>query len=114
MKSGKAFVILWEFQVRPGFEPVFERVYSPKGDWAQLFSKAEGYFRTELNRDVKNRGRYLTMDVWESERAYLKFHETYANEYRAVDQRCEELTQKETALGTFETVTADFVTGTET
>ena len=101
------YVTLWEFHVLPGFEEQFERVYGSGGDWAQLFRKGEGYIRTELYRDLKNRRRYVTVDVWESELSHREFLEGHADEYRAMDKRCEEMTKEETPLGQYETVTTE-------
>jgi hypothetical protein len=56
---------------------------------------------TELNRDLKDSGRYLTFDFWTSESAYQSFREGHRAEYQALDDRCAELTERETALGAF-------------
>lgn len=111
------YVTVWEFQVRPGSEQAFERSYGSDGEWVQLFRKARGYVRTDLYRDLKDRQRYVTIDLWESEAAYLNFREQYVREYGAIDQRCQEMTAKETALGAYEIVQAirlDRDTGTDT
>jgi hypothetical protein len=31
------FVVLWEFEVKPGCEERFETVYGPGGDWLPFF-----------------------------------------------------------------------------
>jgi hypothetical protein len=31
------FLVLWEYEVKPGSEKRFEKAYGPAGDWAQLF-----------------------------------------------------------------------------
>ena len=36
------FLVLWEFEVKPGREQRFELVYGPGGDWNFLFSN-DGY-----------------------------------------------------------------------
>src|SRR5882757_4144284 len=33
------FLVLWEFEVKPGCEKRFERVYGPGGDWDSLFRR---------------------------------------------------------------------------
>ncbi len=30
------FLILWEFEVKPGEETAFEKVYGPEGQWVEL------------------------------------------------------------------------------
>jgi heme-degrading monooxygenase HmoA len=107
INSAKLYVVLWEFQVRPEFEELFQRIYGSQGDWAELFRKGKGYVRTEFYRDVKNARRYVTVDVWESELAYHEFRKDHEKEYRAIDQRGEGMTEKETSLGAFEMLPAN-------
>jgi heme-degrading monooxygenase HmoA len=96
-----SYLVIWEFQVRPGAEPDFERIYGPRGDWAQLFSKGEGYLRTDLLRDRERAGRYVVLDHWSSDEHYQRFRAAHQAEYKALDQRCESLTVRESPLGTF-------------
>jgi heme-degrading monooxygenase HmoA len=98
------YLILWEFIVRQGMEPQFEEVYGSGGDWAKCFRKGRGYQGTELSRDADNQQRYLTMDFWESRGDYLAFKSQHAAEYKAIDQKCEALTEQERELGRFERV----------
>jgi heme-degrading monooxygenase HmoA len=98
------YLTIWEFRVRAGCESEFESVYGPHGDWVRLFSKGQGFMRTELNHDLNDPRRYLTLDYWSSKEAYETFREQYRAEYTALDQRCEGLTERETAVGIFERV----------
>ena len=94
-------VIVWEFRARPGREAEFEEVYGPGGAWVELFARSEGFVGTELLRDVAEPGRYLTLDQWTSRSAFETFRERWADDYRELDERCEALTLREEALGTF-------------
>ncbi len=98
------YAIVWEFRARPGCEWQFEQVYGPNGDWAKLFSVAEGYLRTELMRDEDNPGRYLSIDLWRSRQDYDSFRQRHAEEYRRLDEKCEEMTENEFAVGVFERI----------
>ena len=99
-----SYLVIWEFQVRAGAEAEFERIYGPRGDWAQLFAKGKGYHGTELLRDRENRGRYVVLDRWVSAEHYQGFRAAHEAEYKAIDQRCESLTVRESPLGTFSAV----------
>jgi hypothetical protein len=46
------FVTLWEFEVKPGSEELFERTYGPDGQWAELFRRDARYLGTRLLWDV--------------------------------------------------------------
>lgn len=88
--GGALYMILWEFQVKPGREKRFEQVYSPEGDWARFFRQGKDYLGTELERDLQKKGRYLTADYWTSQIAYESFREQRLGEYQALDKQCAE------------------------
>lgn len=96
------FLILWEFDVKPGFEERFESVYGPSGDWAQLFLRDPAYQRTLLLRDPFRMRTYMTLDFWASQKAYESFRQANSDTYSALDERCEELTSAERKIGAFE------------
>lgn len=95
------YLVIWEFHARRGMEAAFENAYGPQGAWSRLFGSGEGYLRTELVRDLETTGRYLTMDFWSSKQAYEQFRLANADQYRAIDEECEELTASESKLGEF-------------
>jgi heme-degrading monooxygenase HmoA len=99
-----SYLVVWQFRPRLGLEGSFEREYGPQGSWARLFATAEGFIRTELNRDLKDSGRYLTLDFWTSKEAYESFRAKHAAEYAGIDQECEALTIEEKYLGEFSKV----------
>jgi heme-degrading monooxygenase HmoA len=96
------YIIVWEFRPRQGAEARFEEAYGPQGVWAKLFARGEGFVGTELNRDLKDAGRYITVDLWVSRGAFEAFRAGHQAEYTAIDQQCEALTAEEKPLGTFQ------------
>ena len=96
-------VVVWEFRVRPNKQRVFERIYGAQCDWAKLFRSGRGYIRTEMMRDVESRDKYLTLDYWRSRHEYEEFKKKNREAYRALDEKCETLTSKETKIGEFGT-----------
>jgi len=92
--------ILWTYRVERGWAALFEAIYGPDGDWAQLFRQADGYHGTELLRQAE--GRYATIDRWESTAHFERFEERFAEGYARLDERCEALTEAEDFIGTFE------------
>jgi heme-degrading monooxygenase HmoA len=100
------YVIVWEFHVRDGCEHDFETIYGPEGAWTRFFRRGDGYLGTELTRDVEQQNRYLTLDFWASQTDYERFRAQYGREYEALDKKCEELTDKEIAHGSFQTLGA--------
>jgi hypothetical protein len=96
------FLALWEYEVKPGCEERFEKVYGPEGDWARLFRRDSHYHETRLVRDSFRRGVYLTMDFWETRGAYEEFMAGHGAEYKKIDAMGEELTVRERRVGWFE------------
>jgi heme-degrading monooxygenase HmoA len=98
------YLIIWEFRVRAGMEARFESAYGPRGSWAQFFSKGKGYVSTELNHDLKDSQRYVTLDFWVSREAYESFRREHAAEYKALDEEFERMTEEELEVGNFERI----------
>jgi ribosomal-protein-alanine N-acetyltransferase len=101
-QPGSHFTAVWEFHVPTNKRRAFEKAYRPNGDWASLFRRGEGYIRTELIRDPATPGRYVTLDFWTSRLAYQRFKGQNVPLYKALDKRCEMLTQSERLIGEFE------------
>ena len=98
------FLILWEFEVKPGCEQRFERVYGPGGDWDSLFRGDPNHASTCLYRDAAKPRVYLTADYWRSRESYEEFHKSRQAEYKSLDAACEELTACECHIGSYETI----------
>lgn len=96
-----AYVIVWEFRVRPGMEKRFAEAYGSHGEWVRLFQQDPAYIRTELMRDMHEPSRYLTLDFWASEAAYEAFRENRKDEYKGIDAKYEEMTEAEREVGRF-------------
>jgi quinol monooxygenase YgiN len=112
----RSYFAVWEFHVKPESRLVFEKTYGPDGSWARLFRKSADFCGTQLLRDLGRPGRYLTVDHWTSCEALHQFKQAHRPEYDAFDQQCESLTDKESFLGEFESVSGlplDFQVGPE-
>ena len=107
VSAESGYLLIWQFRPRPGAERAFEEVYGPLGAWARLFAMAEGFVRTELNRDLKDPERYLTLDFWISKEEYESFRAKHGEEYAAIDRECETLTAEEKLVGEFAKVGVD-------
>ena len=101
----KRFAYVWQYVVEDGQRAAFEHTYGPEGEWVQMFSHADGYLETELLSDAEDGGKYLTIDYWVSKEARNAFRLDFADEFQALDRRCEELTVQERFLGDLYLVT---------
>lgn len=98
------FVVLWEFEVKPGCEERFETVYDPQGDWASLFHRDANHAGTHLFRDATRPRVYLTADYWHSRMAYEAFLHAQQAEYKKLDAECEGLTLTERHIGSYDEI----------
>ena len=105
------FVALWEFEVKPGCQKRFLKVYGPGGDWATLFQIDANFQETLLLHDPAHPAIFLTLDTLDtldfgaSRQAYESFMAAHAAEYKRLDAVGEELTLRERRMGWFERVT---------
>jgi hypothetical protein len=79
-------VIVWEFRPRAERRAEFVTAYGPRGNWAQLFQRAEG---------------------WTNRAAYDSFRNRFSAEYAALDAACEEYTVHEERVGEFELLNSE-------
>jgi len=98
------FLALWEFEVKPGCEERFERVYGPAGDWARLFRSDSNYSETRLLHDPFRPAIYLTLDFWSTREAYENFQAERRAEYEAIDEASAGLMLSERRIGLYELV----------
>ena len=94
--------LVWEFIARENKVADFERYYASDGHWAKLFERSAGFHGTALLRDMERRGRYLTVDSWETAGAHHSMRAEFSREYEQLDRDCEDFTECETHLGDFE------------
>ena len=98
------FVVLWEFEVKPGCEQRFQTVYGPGGDWDLLFRSDPHHAGTRLLRDLARPRVYLTMDQWQSKKSHEEFRQIREAEYKALDAVSENLTAREHKIGSYEVI----------
>jgi heme-degrading monooxygenase HmoA len=99
------YVIIWEYMIKPEHAAAFEEIYAANGTWAQLFKKHAGYLSSELLHDPNDFHRYITIDRWRSSQDYQTFLLQWKAEYTALEAQCDGLTEQETLLGKWESVT---------
>ena len=95
---------MWEYRVSPENVVEFYKLYGPEGVWVSLFRQGTGYLGTHLLRDRNDPDRYITIDRWESEDAFVRFRRAFAEEFESLDRKGEELTLEETPLGEYQSI----------
>ncbi|MFO7445765.1 MAG: antibiotic biosynthesis monooxygenase [Ignavibacteriaceae bacterium] len=95
------FIVIWEYKVKPGSEEEFEQSYGPKGDWVKFFKSNKEYLGTELIKGIEASRSYVTIDRFDSEKAYVDYLEKHKEKYEELDDRFTLLTEFETKIGSF-------------
>jgi hypothetical protein len=98
------FVILWEFEVKPGCEDRFQVVYGQDGPWVRLFRRDPRYRKTLLLRDPARLLFFFTLDFWESQSAYDEFLSRNKSAYEALDRATDGLTDAERLVGRYDQI----------
>jgi heme-degrading monooxygenase HmoA len=96
------FVILWEFEVKPGNRVGFEKAYGSAGSWVQLFQRDSHFRGTQLLHHPSREHCYFTLDFWDSETAYRDFLTTNRQAYEELDSFLQGLTLRERHVVSFE------------
>ena len=99
-----AFVVVWEFRVRPARVSEFVALCNADGEWAKLFARGEGFLGTHLMRDESSPVRFVTIDRWRDSTSYEAFQWRHQKDYAALDARCAALVEHEERIGTFDTL----------
>jgi len=95
------FVVVWQFEIAEEKIAEFEAAYGPEGAWTRLFRLSSDYKGTELLRDAFVSGNYLTIDRWSTEQAFRAFRKQHDAEYETLDRACDDLTSRESRIGTY-------------
>src|ERR1700692_3862311 len=95
------FVVLWEYEVKPGCEESFQSAYGSHDDWVRLFQRDPHFRETRLLKDLSRPHFYFTLDYWDSEISLDHFKAANREAYAAIDRATEPLTLSERRLTTF-------------
>jgi quinol monooxygenase YgiN len=56
--------VMWRFDVKPGREKEFERLYGADGEWTALNRQTRSYLGSSFLRDQNESARYLLVEYW--------------------------------------------------
>jgi heme-degrading monooxygenase HmoA len=93
--------IVSEFIVREEARGRFELAFGPGGAWSRLFDRAPGFRGITLLRDVRDRRRYLMIEVWDSEAQRAQALAARATEYAGLSADLADWIESGAGLGVF-------------
>lgn len=95
------FVLIWTYRVKPEHVEDFKHAYGEGGVWTEAFANGEGYIRTDLYQDPDDALLFITLDHWQSKRAFERFQREHGDRYREIDACCDDWTDEETFDGAY-------------
>lgn len=98
------YIVIWEYEVHEDHLRDFLKSYGKDGVWYKFFQRDDNYLGTDLYRKTGTSIKFVTIDKWVNEIAYLKFKEEYRKEYERIDERFKEITLSEVFIGGFQQI----------
>jgi nucleoside-diphosphate-sugar epimerase len=92
---------VWEFNLKAEMRGRFELVFGPGGAWGQCFAGAAGFRGTSMMRDAHEAGRYMLVDVWDSEADHERAVVENAAAYEVLQETLAGLTEARILHGVF-------------
>jgi len=93
--------IVWQFEVRNGQEPEFERLYGVDGEWTTTNRHTRSYLGSSFLRDQTSSSRYIVIEYW-SEMVVYERHRAYRSAaIAALEERRSALVESVEPLGIF-------------
>jgi hypothetical protein len=68
--------IMWQFDVKNGYETEFEQLYGADGEWTAMNRQTRSYLGSSFLRDQNRSARYIIVEYW-SEMIVYEQHRTY-------------------------------------
>ncbi|RCK73800.1 MAG: hypothetical protein ANABAC_2873 [Anaerolineae bacterium] len=93
--------IIHEYVVKEDCQGHFELLYGPGGAWSRLFAHSPGFRGLSLLRDTKDRHRFLTIELWETESQREQALADQAAEYSRLEAAFREWVEFRAKIGSF-------------
>jgi len=98
--------IMWQFDVKPGREAEFEKLYGDDGEWTVLNRTARSFLGNSFLRDQSRPSRYVLIEYW-SEMLVYEQHRVFRSDVIAsLEERRRALIDSVEPLGVYAALTA--------
>ena len=93
--------VVWQFDIRPGTSPEFERLYGADGEWTKLSRRSRSFLGSSFLRDIGSESRYLLVEYWGEMVVYEKHLADFSEQLNALEQERERLVERMETVGVF-------------
>jgi quinol monooxygenase YgiN len=93
--------VVWQFDVLPGKNDEFERLYGADGPWTALSRRSRSFLGSSFLKDLAQPSRYLVVEYWSEMVVYERHHADFEDEVQQLEQQRQALLRQSVPLGLF-------------
>ena len=93
--------VVWQFQVRPGQQKAFEKIYGADGEWTSLGRRSRSFLGSSFLRDQAQDTHYLLIEYWSEMVIYEQHRKSFVTDLRKLEAQRDALCESITPLGVF-------------
>jgi len=93
--------VMWRFDVKPGREKEFERLYGADGEWTARNRQTRSYLGSSFLRDQNEPSRYLLVEYWSEMLVYEQHRGTRLAAIESFEELRAELVSAVEPLGIY-------------
>jgi quinol monooxygenase YgiN len=93
--------VVWQFDVKPGAEKEFEKLYGADGDWTALNRQTRSYLGSSFLRDQNRTSRYLLAEYWSEMVVYEQHRASRSALIESIEERRAELVEAMEPIGIY-------------
>lgn len=95
--------VVWQFDVKPGREADFERLYGADGEWTDVSRRSRSFLGSSFLRDF-SAPRYVLIEYWSEMLPYEKHRVDVRDEMAQLEQSRAEMLDGVVPLGVFNAI----------
>jgi quinol monooxygenase YgiN len=93
--------VIWQFDVKPGREEEFEKLYGAEGEWTALNRRTRSYLGSSFLRDQNRTTRYQLIEYWSEMLVYEQHRTSRSAVIDGIEARRAELVDAMEPLGIY-------------
>jgi quinol monooxygenase YgiN len=93
--------VVWQFQVKPGQQDAFEKLYGADGEWTSLGRRSRSFLGSSFLRDQALDTNYLLIEYWSEMVVYERHRQSVVNDLRRLEEHRDRLCESITPVGIY-------------
>ena len=93
--------IMWQFEVKDGYEAEFQELYGVEGAWTTLNRSTRSYLGSSFLHDQNRPSRYVVIEYWSEMVVYEQHRAERSDRFAALEERSHALVNSVEPMGIF-------------